>query len=194
MTEQTLTPAQMRVAIAQDAIATLTAGRFNIRSGGGYLYGEVISPVAVDPQSDVQQHFEVLAVTCQVCALGVCLLIKAKLFDAVTMYDAGFRTYAYDTSTRMCASRDSVVANLRDVFADDQLDLIEAAFEQTAVVLDFDADKEAIDEAIQFGQRYYDHADRAVAIFRNIIANGGDFDPTSDTPESVIVIDHEELD
>ena len=137
---------------------------------------DVLAALAADEFTvGTGMYVSAIASNCQVCALGA-------VFYAMAGREAtekiGKRPYAGDMKGDM-------LARLVPTFTEQQVDLIEAAFERTAMMADSYASDDPdynytspeVTRAMNFGHRYDDPADRLAAIMRNIISNNGEFRP-----------------
>lgn len=175
------------IAVARDVIAQLnkTSGGYT-PSTGTYLFSEYTLDTSKEA-GDLQEHLPALQeIGCTVCALGAALLSKARLYDAVpvtTLRLGGDGAF----SDSLYANRQVCAENLADVFSEDQITLIESAFEcsdmrrkpedcewrewmERSIPRDIAA-------AIAFGQKFRSHRQRMMGIMENIINNGGKFVP-----------------
>ncbi len=163
-----MSKAKKRVAIAEDVIASLKAGKFMAAAGNGY-----VTPQHGDKRlrellrsthgESMQKAFEELP-PCEVCALGSMLIAGVGRFNN---HAVNIDHWVGDEF----ALREATTEFLDKYFDDKQLELIEAAFEGSeelynGVVYDFqDWLPNAGDDA------------RLTAIMRNIIKNEGTFVP-----------------
>ena len=148
-----LTKAEMRVAIAEDVLKQLRAGKITLAHV--YLRNKQdyrpLTPLLRNAH-DLQEVVDKITKTCKVCQLGACLLSKARLFnkvpiDKLTSYnrESVFGTEVYEA--------------LSDVFSDSQLNKIENAFEDQREYSQ-ESDKTAVE-----------------ATMENIVRNRGTFKP-----------------
>lgn len=146
-----LTKAQQRVAVAKDALAQLKAEKYKATSGvfidSGFLNNLCYSD-STDQAQPVLQNMG----TCRLCAKGAIFLSTIRKYNKATVYEL---THAHED-----------VSN--DLFGQDNLDRIEAAFECWSHVSW---------KACDFGDKYINDHDRLVAILKNIIKNNGTFKP-----------------
>lgn len=114
---------------------------------------------------DAREHINKLE-KCPACALGNMLLSHVRIFDKITLYNLD----------EMNGDRDPIMDVLTDYFSEEQLDLIECAFEG-----EFwgngEYDMDLVDKAIVFGNKYLDSKKRLRAIMLNIVKNNGTFKP-----------------
>jgi hypothetical protein len=157
---------------------------------GHYLYGYP-DKGDINPDGDLRDNVKVIEQICSICALGALLLSKARLFDDVPMTNVleygGFGISTY----RINMTRGELTAKLRDAFSDEQLDLIETAFERRYIGSNCTRTKlasEALSRAIRFGEAFYNNTERLKAIMENVIANNGVFVPPRLAPERGIVL------
>jgi hypothetical protein len=156
---------ERRIAIAKDVLAQLNT--LHLRNGT-YMTGEV--PVGLD--DDAQKVIDIIQAECDVCLLGACLLSKIRLYDEVSTAQLMFDEDAIDVESSLV--RDL----LADEFSQEQMDLIEAAFERTVGLSDeLDINDPELSNACLFGCRYEAHAARVQAIMENIVKHNGAFVP-----------------
>ena len=146
-----LTPAEMRVLIAQDVIDRVNAGR--IRPVIGYYLRK---------HTTVDSLLE--ARTCQVCAMGAMFVAHIARFDAVD--DLQVAAVERGGGSTICDT-------LGGYFSVTQLRMIEAAFELRSYWLGND---DTI-RCCEFGRQFKNKRDRLVAILQNVIDHGGKFKP-----------------
>lgn len=169
-----LSPAQKRVAIAQEVLARLAADKFHARRGWFYLWRSDV-PTAGDLNKEMQPVAE--RATCTVCALG------GLFMSAVIKGNNQTLTYslAGDVASGDACGFSPMINKLKEYFSQDQIILIEMAFERGggyyAGELDAEQFPEGWEEAQGFGQAWIDDRTRMEAIMRNIIANNGTFLP-----------------
>lgn len=133
---------------------------------------------------DLQQDINKIE-KCQACALGNVLISHIRVFDKLTYEDIGFYTqYSSSNYESYCINgytlKNDVVNVLLKYFSQLQLDMIEAAFEQTDLyVKDFvkKRNRTKILNSIKFGKKYKDPKTRLRAILNNILDNDGLFRP-----------------
>ena len=165
-----LTPAQQRIAIAKDVIASVRSGQYEA-SPGTYFSTFGIPDDAVGKEL---QTFLKKGVECNVCVLGACFASKVKIANNYKL-----RSHAdFRGEVDFDRINDEARFKLGSVFPVRHRDLMESAFEQSDMhESDDSADYDRIQEAIEFGNRYADPAERMIAIMTNIIHNGGTFEP-----------------
>jgi len=147
--------AQKRQIIAQDVLDAIRAEKFRPISG-----------VWVDWNIDLDQPLAAQVEknpTCQVCALGAAFLCAVRYHPGA--YPRDFHVM------RSGCGHDAIFKLLGDFFEDDQLQMIEAAYEQGRGFCGGET------EAICFGLKYEDDQERMIAIMQNILANHGTFVP-----------------
>lgn len=111
---------------------------------------------------DVLKLLEVIRqkpVKCEVCALGSMMVAFAYRHN-------------HTKASPDIYDREMATQNLGSIFSDNQLCLIESAFEMRVVNQNYGDDGNPIREAIHFGKRYRTNRGRLVAICNNIIQNG----------------------
>lgn len=98
---------------------------------------------------------------CRVCAIGSCFLARVYRKNEAPLEDF---------------SRAEMQDALAGVFSENQLALIETAFEMSFSYQNANTGEDAWN-AIEFGRKYATEKGRLRAIMNNIIANGGEFVP-----------------
>lgn len=175
---QQLTPAQIRVQGAKDALALIEAGAIEPRTGWYLADESVFSRRHVQVEDLLSQHTEKInkqvceytrayknsGSHCESCALGslfVSLVNKHNDLTFGQFFKTGNKPHKY----------------LGKFFDSDQIELIETAFEQDLYYSSDHIDESQREAAMDFGQDYDDEKDRLVAILNNIIENDGEFFP-----------------
>lgn len=176
-TEPTREQRDMRIAIAKDILKQLNAAEspYQFDFGSGYITG--VLPKHIEYGTQLQDVADTVQRHCTVCALGACLISKARLFNAMPAHSI---LRSRHESREYCAITEQVRKQLGDIFDDRSLDVIESAFEQSDMSYGVDPDDAhelMLDHAVNFGDEYPDHGERARAIFANLIANDGEFRP-----------------
>lgn len=150
-----------RIAIAQDVIASLKIGKYTATPGN---YLEVQTDKDYDSlPADSQALLRTEEVNCDVCAIGAIFASKVRKGNKCN----------YDLLNGNNDS--SLIANLKGIFDEKELRIIETAFEgeaQSGLV------RENEEEAAQawFERNHpHDETKRLVAIMKNIIKNKGNF-------------------
>lgn len=159
-----MTVAQMRVAIAKDAIKQIKAKRFTIKNGAYFWTGEQerldIFQSAVYDRARLRKLKR-----CRVCELGAALVSAVRLFNQIEIE---------------CSGSDShyITNKLGRWFSVGQMSMMEAAFEtEGGVLLEDNLGSKEMEECREFRKRYRSDRARAIAIFRNIIKHKGTFKP-----------------
>lgn len=158
------------VAVAQDALKWLSMARF-LMSGSSYL-SQVYDTPKFDPQVDLGAQSARAIRNCRMCMLGACLVAKARVFDEVPVG----QLLSWDGSS-VAAHRSDIVNNLAGIFSSRALNMIEAAFEVSKEVDRRRVPDTDWDAAQVFGARFSIARRRAREIFKEIIRQGGEFDP-----------------
>ncbi len=174
------------VAVAKDVLKQINS--LKVKTGNGYVVPNNLVIPGVDcDKDDLQKHVDTVQKKCTVCALGACIMSKARLYDNVLMNKV-FDTNSFDGSLSIGYSDiNSIKDMLTSVFSNLQMGMIESAFEkcQTGTGNHRDDDwsdwstkeQEQIDRAIKFGKKYRSDRKRLAAIMRNIVRNKGVFTP-----------------
>lgn len=177
-----------RIEILKDAIAQINAEKYAVTEG---------TYVSFDNGKGEDNPFEKIADTCDLLKPGSSADEKAHTFinqlvnedrpcEVCAKGSLVISTIRKDKSLTLIDITDSVldsgiVTDLTDVFAEDNLDLMEAFFEASSHHASGDggySDGEALLAAIEeWSDRYSDPKDRLIAIFKNAIKNDGVFKP-----------------
>lgn len=148
-----------KINICKDVIAQINARKLKIDTGA---YVNAVDDITVtgDPKiiiPFVQQH-------CSVCARGALMLRKFALYD----YDCSIDTASVDQED----TRDQ----LESIFDEEELNLIEAAFEGKDCSYNWcnqsEVNKADLEAAFIFYKDHKKPADRLIAIMQNIIDHG----------------------
>lgn len=153
------TPAQKRVMIARDVINRIES-KYIIADSGSF--GRNIEGYG-------QAKEFINTKTCSVCA-------KGALFCSIVGRVNKFKLEEFDSNAETNGDIESKIhAPIREYFSDEQIALIETAFEGEQYLESINIDTW---EAVDFYEelRYSDH-DRLIAICQNIIKNKGTFKP-----------------
>jgi hypothetical protein len=184
MSDTTITPevpveTPKAVLVAKEVLEQL--GTLDLRYGV-YLAGTVVKGRLTG--DDLQNNIEYFKEECRMCALGACLLAKARLFDAVPLYAilTGSTYGAAQDKQNVSPTRETTFSLLQDVFSEEQLDMIESTFEKrmmsTRVARTAPPEQiQQLWDAAQFGHQFVGYHERVQAIMENIINNNGLFIP-----------------
>lgn len=173
-----MTPTQQRVTIAKDVLKLLEEEKIVARSGTYMSLGRRIDDKDIWAGSEYWTGSEVEGVqvhqliesapTCKVCGIGACFVAAVRRADQCK-------------STDMSSPSDDRFMReyLGKWFEEDQIELIETAFESDTSFYsgDRDADLDPAHDAATFGSKYKDDNDRLEAIFANVAKNNGRFVP-----------------
>ena len=162
---------RQRITIAKDVLELLETEKVIAQSG---TYMELDSDIeekywddwTAAPEAPVQLH-ELIerSETCEVCGIGACFVAAVRRNDQV------------EASDMNAASDDRFMRSyLRNWFTKDQIELIEAAFEESGGFYKGPT-RRLGERASNFGKRYDSDEERMRAIFQNIVDNGGTFVP-----------------
>lgn len=149
-----LTKAQMRVAVAKDALKQLATERYIARNMIFASTGFETS--GLQPNEQIQPLLRTHEEPCKVCARGALWLSSIRKFNHCTVNE-------FDNASEESSERLFGVVNLRRM---------EAAFELWENTAQLDTRKERA-----FGLKYDNAHDRLVAILKNVIKNKGQFKP-----------------
>lgn len=155
---QAMTPPQQRVAIAKDVLEWLRAGKIHAVVNCYYLPG---------PGADSTVN----GGSCKACALGAMLACHVETLPGASLENMEWQG--------VVPARAQLSHTLENYFTQEQLTMIEVAYECNANCLDaaLHAPSAARDAAFYFGNHYFKDHERMVAIMKNIVANGGTFVP-----------------
>lgn len=188
MSEAQMSKREKVVAVAKDVLKHVQTYHW---CRGVYLSG---SWRGVGPLTgDLQDNVSTVERLCSMCLLGACLVSKARLFNAVPMFNlCGGSSYS------ISVNRDDIDPLLQDVFSPLELSTIESAFERHPMGMwraQTPSDRDLLRSAAIFGMRYVNDDDRVVAVMENIIANDGVFvvDLVSEADYDKTMMDHTRL-
>lgn len=168
-----MAPAEKRVTIARDVIAQLAVGRL-VATPGMWLTGEDGKDL-VDVKKDVElQTILKKTKVCEGCAMGglfMCAVERAnklKVSDLINVDDDADGEGSLNLSE---VDGDDTFKYMRRFFSQDQLDMIETAFEVGGGATS------AGHESENFASDVEDAGDRMRLIMENIVVNKGKFVP-----------------
>jgi hypothetical protein len=153
-----MTRAERRVAIAKDVIKHIQAKRLKVKSSYGYVvhdkgWDELTG--VIETEGKATKVAEKLKEECTVCARGAMMLCKVSKYNH----------YEFEKGWGIsCASTTDA---LKDAFSEEQLNLIEDAFELCGVSQD------------SWLRQILDAEDRLLAIMQNIVDHNGSFKPNA---------------
>lgn len=174
-----------RIKVAKDVIAQLECNKYRPAKGNyvRYIYDKEGDSLTFSSK-DIKSTFEEIK-SCEVCALGACLMSTTKFKNKLKFYDIDHGEFERSGS--------KVQELLLTIFTPFQIALIEGAFEsgyrytsstRVAKHLDYDlrVSNEDISEELDqrvtaFYHRYNTSYERLEAIMENIIDNKGEFKP-----------------
>lgn len=164
-----MTPQQARVLIAQDVLDLLQKEVITTSKGS---YVDIDMPHDTDADIQVREFLQpwLKEGSCEVCALGALFVGAVLRFDEVTIAQ-------WVSRGTMRASRGPLTRYLGQFFSQEQLDLIEFVFERRDAYAGYesaDFSEEVKSAAMEFGSHVHVR-ERAVLIFKNIVANNGTF-------------------
>lgn len=199
------------VAVAQDVVAHLNL--LNV-ARGTYCEGNMPSPsntddfVTYDGNDQASLYIDGMSKNCRVCAVGACFLSYIRVYNKVPLNQfIGIYGTSIDSGESFSLEYTDMARILHDIFSSPQLQLIEAAFEQSAIndncvannendydtgdtfYYDHDEDTkvtlEEMNAAEKFGNKYDVADERLKAIMKNIVANDGEFIPCKKTKKLI---------
>ncbi len=167
-----LTKNQKRITIAKEVLDLIKI--FKVSAKSGYIEGiDTYENENLLLNKDLQEviNEKWFQEDCTVCALGSCVLAKAKIMDNCLADDA------------IGLQREDAHDELKSFFSEEQMFMIESAFEYELAGQNnlfyggspLDPDK--TQACIKFGRKYKNDKSRLAAIMQNIIKNKGEFIP-----------------
>lgn len=185
-----LSQAEKRVAIAQDVLVQLQMEKI-VPTQGLYLEGPDDSEVAIKPSTPIKNVTAWQEPGCSVCAKGALFVSAVKMMNGRKVKELKDLNWLTDENGQdinkydaFSVGNDTIVDYLGDVFLSDQLNMIEAAFEENNID-DYLADelkrkvrKKTGHHSIYFRQEESDEAERMRLIMENVVKNKGTFKPT----------------
>jgi len=166
-----MSPKERRIALAKDVIKHLDS--LEVLSGNGYLTLEDDEDFFNSKNPDDQitrEDCDQIRKNCAMCARGALFISRVDLFNSINWSSLDSDQGKFSDILR----KEQTTACLDESFSEEQLGLIEAAFEQN----DFYASESSRKLASAAENFSYDEPkDRLRQIMENIIKNG-EFDPT----------------
>ncbi len=156
-----LSPKAKRKAIARDVLEQLKAKAYLATPGTYFRLDDALSTdesLGLGVSSSELQEKLNGGERCSVCAVGAAFASRSRLGNRVS-YDKGIHD------------------SLLGAFSKQQIDMLESAFEQTAMITYYSVDHDDIDRAVRFGCRFRNDTNRMRAIFQNVLDNDGEFVP-----------------
>ena len=163
--ENLSTPAK-KVALAKDVIAQVEQKRINSTAG---VYCR--STDSTGGNKPLKQFGSDEGDYCTCCAKGALFVSHFNLGDSENWKYKSLDLAEYEFVGY------EIRGPMADIFSEDEWDLIEASFERSPDYASYEADKDLVEAAVNFGQRHADDEDRMIAIMENIIENNGKFCP-----------------
>lgn len=169
-----LSPSQKRIAVAQDVIDQIETEKYKAHTG------QYFDISGLSDECTLQESIDLEGSSCSVCAMGAVFASRVRLGNEVEEYDP---------------SGDDITEALEGIFEEEQLRLMEVAFEGYDAAHWFDEnygeDGEEVDEdgdtdwfinhdkfhdatTFRYGIKG-DNKDVLIAIMKNVIANNGEF-------------------
>lgn len=173
-----LKPAGKRVEIAKDLIRSIESSHFRADTG----YFQTFSATPFNPQADAQKEILKKGVFCAGCAIAGLFYSRIALGGKICFENLLQRERSPDSiSAYGTAGQKLIHKKMKRIFSSYQLDLIEAAYEETREYSENLSPK--IDEAARWGKKMRKegnvgpHEDLMIPICKNIIENKGTFKP-----------------
>ena len=175
-------PELLRLAIAQDALKYLEAGKFILETN---VWLESSKKKDVFTEEDVQKKRDLRIALrrtpkCRVCALGAIFAATVLKHDALSCANLVVDDPRGDNGSFEGPNGwGTIVAYLEKFFSNDQLILIEMAFEGSQGhayrTCRYELDGDLEEMALGFFEEYKSPKNRMIAILQNIIRNRGVF-------------------
>lgn len=170
-----MTPKERRIALAKDVIQRIRMKELNVCMGNGYVVPfdhlnikDLDGPITKTECKTLQKH-------CEVCARGGLMLSRIDKFNSIEWKDV-IGTDIFQDSEYLSIEQEDTTKALKGAFSENQLNLIEAAFEIDAYTycgLNPPKKKQARGEQAEtFGESYDNDSDRLMAICQNIVDHG----------------------
>lgn len=158
-----MSKAQKRITIAKDVIASLRLGKFNASPGTYFSLADKNYREEEARPSDNQALLLDTAISCEVCAIGAIFASKVRSGNKCNLDLGG------------SPDDNILINNLKGIFTEKELRIIETAFEGEAQS-NMVNDNIEIEAANWFRNNHPDKDDkRLIAIMKNIIKNKGTF-------------------
>jgi DNA polymerase III delta prime subunit len=162
-----MTRAERRVAIAKDVIKHIKAERLRVQSSYGYVVHDIgwneLTEV-IETEGKATKVAEKLKNECTVCARGAMMLCKVAKYNH------------YEFEKGWGISSESTTHALKDAFSEEQLNLIENAFELNGYIGNLSEKAEWLYEWLY---EFSNAEDRLLAIMQNIVDPNGSFKPNA---------------
>jgi hypothetical protein len=177
MATQKMAKAEMAVAVAKDVLKSLRY--IKAKQGYRYVRGSRSAVKLAQNGADSKKTAQELKKTCNVCALGACLLSTVTLYNKFDFNES----LRVDRTGKTILDTDSdrVVKRLSSVFSREQMALIEMAFERnnhSGAIWDHRVNDTVVGQRAEaFGRQHRSPRERLRAIMKNIVKNGGKFVP-----------------
>lgn len=169
---QNLPPTEQRIRLAQDVIKHIQTKKLFALEGTYLLFGKDDNPdnhfdiIDNHMTTELKNYIAKEEANCVVCAIGALFITEVMYTNDVSMasmrHPEGINMYL----------------RLQNYFQEEQLSLIEAAFEISAYCAEKHGNEEMLAyKAEDFGALFETDEDRMIAIMQNIIDNRGEFSP-----------------
>lgn len=190
-----------RVLVAKDILLQIAARKFDPQTSK-FLLIESNQLEKMEGSDSLQGCLLDNNTGCRGCAIGGAMMSMIRFNNTAIFNDTNYnneneRHLAYHKGTRVAKSADNALLSqqLKDLFGEEQLRLIEQAFERCSGVyrlkaisrynqfsydklIEMDLKNDSPQwKAYMFGRAHYEDKDRLVAIMENIIKNKGTFIP-----------------
>lgn len=176
-----LTPEQKRVEIAKDVILQMNVGKYTTKGGyfnikdieeNDFVFNENLFMEVGDTVTDLQQILVKPEVVCQVCGIGAVFASKVLLGDNCLLNREDWQHDFDDLVSTTVKGKTGIVRQLDGIFTSEQLDLIEACFEEDII------HATRVTQDVANASKMYpgeNRNTRMISIMQNIIDNNGTF-------------------
>lgn len=161
-----MTRKEKRLEVVKDVLKQLKY--LKVSTAGTYLWAP--SDCNINQEDNLKDKMSELK-KCEVCAKGALFIGHVDKFNKLSLKDLG-------TDIEDLNYEETLVQPLLSYFSQEQLDMIECAFELDCYVNDLEKRKEnVVDKCIRFGERFSNPKLRLRRILENILENDGLFQP-----------------
>lgn len=162
------TQQQKAIAVAKDVIKRLKYLKLSMLS---YISGPVpeFSKLKEEDFQNMisKKHIKEIEKNCFVCALGACILSKARLYNSIPFSKFASTYYVW-------VGREKAFSFLKDIFGRKNTSLIECAYSCVPNKGNLGTHEEKV-KASKFGCLFPNEINRLKAIMNNVITNNGSF-------------------
>ena len=164
-----MTKKEKRLKLVKDCLKQL---RYMNVQKGSYLNGTLCN---INGKTSLKNEYIQLRNKCSVCGKGALFLIHIMKFNNVLAEDIGWSDY--NNNYQIHTDNENILETLK-YFSQEQLDMIECAFEREYYINDLSDTKYNLAlKCVEFGWQYRTPKARLRHILENIIENDGVFKP-----------------